>query len=430
MMARPKQRIVVASTELSKLVIQKKKVEEVRKWINENLTKPKILIVNGPNGCGKTTLIKSIGKEDRIQVKEMDSKINDKKGKSKEEMREWVLYSSEMRGLFGGDWRRSCILFEEECPSEWYVGLFVDYVRNGKMPLIITCNESIKNSINKYIETNKGNYEYEKLKESISYVTLNPITMNCIKKCLNGMSQGIINSIAEGCHGDLRIALNNKEIIEINSKFVQVISTNEAISFFHLIGRIIHTEPVYNEYEKRYELKHSPSSVAKELQGRERIIPLIEHNIISTIKEMKYLTYVEHYICLADIFQKQAFNQPLCEYLTCAVITGSVMVIPRKEKRMVEIEASPVNQSFSTMNKKGNKEIEECKECFNKIINNCITKQNQTIPFNIEYDAFCSDVLPFIEILNSNGMIQSHQLEYCLKQIHSHSNVFQFVIST
>uniref|UniRef100_A0A1A7WCP3 RAD17 homolog n=1 Tax=Iconisemion striatum TaxID=60296 RepID=A0A1A7WCP3_9TELE len=62
----------------AELAVHKKKVEEVEKWIktHTNISKPGVLILTGPTGCGKTTTVQVLSLEMGVRVQEWTNTSN------------------------------------------------------------------------------------------------------------------------------------------------------------------------------------------------------------------------------------------------------------------------------------------------------------------------------------------------------------------
>ena len=82
------------------------------------------------------------------------------------------------------------------------------------------------------------------------------------------------------------------------------------IEFFHLVGRVIHTEPLPNDATGVYELRHAPGAVAQAFAGHKNAMPLVQHNCRRTITDPAVLAFAEHHICDADVLFRPVFYQP------------------------------------------------------------------------------------------------------------------------
>ena len=69
------------------------------------------------------------------------------------------------------------------------------------------------------------------------------------------------------------------------------------MEFFHLVGSVIHTEPLPNDATGVCELRHAPGSVAQAFAGKENALPLVQDNCRRTIADPAGLAFAEHPIC-------------------------------------------------------------------------------------------------------------------------------------
>ena len=431
---RRKQKVIIDDDELSKLVINKTKINEVRQWMNQNLNTSSILILTGPPGCGKTTLIQTISKVDKITLKEIKtiSIPPSKHMKREDNIKNFILKTSQIKDLFSQN-TKQILVFDEQCTIEWLVDVLANYAKVAKMPLIITVNEAMKNNMNKIFELKKQTTQpkqseiYYRLESKLQFIQMNQIPMTALKKCFAGMDKNIIDTIVSTCNGDLRIALNTKEVIQQNQSFKNVVSMFDSINFFHLIGRILYTQPELNFETQKYEIKHKPMTTATELMGHEHVIPIIQQNVIATIKRPVDLVYVGYYICIADVLQKLSFYHHNYSFIQSYLICGSIMCITEKNKwQKSDVKPSVVNQANVSMIKRGKKEIEECQKYVVDKINE--SRRNAWItPFNVQFDSFCEDVVPCLEIMWKNNLVNDGILESHLKNLKFHSQVYMFV---
>ena len=121
-----KQQVIPPTDELSHLVINKNKINEVRSWMNQNINQSTILILTGPPGCGKTTLIQEIAKVDNIELKEIKTiSIGATKHLKREEhIKNIMLKSSQIKDLFSNS-SKTIMIFDEQCTIEWLVDVLL-----------------------------------------------------------------------------------------------------------------------------------------------------------------------------------------------------------------------------------------------------------------------------------------------------------------
>ena len=87
-------------------------------------------------------------------------------------------------------------------------------------------------------------------------------------------------------------------------------SVSSPVEFFHLVGRVIHTDPLPNDVTGVCELRHGPGAVGQAFAGHGNALPLVQHNCRRTIADPAGLAFAEHPICDADVLFCAGFNQP------------------------------------------------------------------------------------------------------------------------
>lgn len=240
------------SIPVKELASTKKKVEEVRSWLLSHLnlatTTPKVLMVAGPNGCGKFTTIQSICKEEKVEIQE------------------WICSGADNEddNLFGVNHD----VFKDPSARDFMSFLYSStlYRRNENKSLVVIKElphslvthpkelEKILSKITKapiptiFITNNPRNYLT--IQQRLRQVTFLKVAATMMKKALarkHNLSTKVMKEIVEAADGDIRQALNmvhfNSSQIEGPNKFTCEKGDSKLL-LFRALGRILNSKRV------------------------------------------------------------------------------------------------------------------------------------------------------------------------------------------
>ena len=83
------------------------------------------------------------------------------------------------------------------------------------------------------------------------------------------------------------------------------------VEFFHLVGCVIHTEPLPNDAPGVCELLHAPGAVAQAFSGHKNALPLVQRNCRRTITDPAVLAFAEHHIYDGDVLFRAGLYRPV-----------------------------------------------------------------------------------------------------------------------
>ena len=363
---------------LADLLIDKNKTTELKEWLEQSLGQPKVLFLSGPKGSGKTTLVDRMTKALSVSKKESESLsiggINTPQ--MKEKVKNWILTQCRMNSLFGGDWKNSVIVLDEEVETRWYVDVLIQFISESHIPVIFITVESRKNELWKCIRDLKDP-KYMDMIKNIKFIQLNPITKRNIMTLFSDCNKKE-REIIKNCEvTDLNQCELIKHAMRLSSNYKNVIQKDDTVTFLHNLGRVIHIEPKC-EYDM-ITLKYYPSSIARELQNHQNILPLLLWNVTSTVNDLHNLTAIEHYISYADILNRLSFYNKEMMSVRYAMPFGAVMITDRKIKCQAVIHGSSVNQAAKLVLRDRSK-IELCQSVFEDGINN----EQNIMPINTD----------------------------------------------
>ena len=134
--------------------------------------------------------------------------------------------------------------------------------------------------------------------------------MSRLRTVFRNVDPATAKQIADECGGDIRVVLAAVDLLQTEPRSLRALSVSVPIDFFHLVGRVIHTEPLPNDVTGVCERRHAPGAVAQAFAGHGNALPLVQNDCRRTIADPAVLAFAEHHICDADVLFRASFNQP------------------------------------------------------------------------------------------------------------------------
>ena len=213
-----------------------------------------------------------------------------------------------MTDLFGGDWRRMCVVLDEAVrPTGSSRRLTTPSTRAG-------CRWSSRAS-----RTSSG-LSGSSWRGRRGAERPRGRRADDVCQAERGRADAIVDGLPQRRPGDgqadrRRVRRPPRRACAVNllqtePRSLRALSVSAPIEFFHLVGRVIHTEPLPNDATGVCELRHAPGAVAQAFAGRKNALPLVQHNCRRTIADPAVLAFAEHPICDADVLFRAVFYQP------------------------------------------------------------------------------------------------------------------------
>lgn len=227
----------------AELVVHKKKVEEVEKWLRANSLKGGVLLLTGPSGCGKTATVHVLSLEMGLTVQEWSNPSNLEPYSTQHEWRmngfpSCSQLSQFQEFLFRAN-RYSCLkmagdrgapdrklILVEDFPNLFYRqpatlhDILRRFVKTSRCPLVFIVSDSLSgDSSSRFLFPKEIQEEL-----NISSISFNPVAPTTMMKVLSSIStleagksggrmlvpdQAALESLCSGSSGDIRSAINS-----------------------------------------------------------------------------------------------------------------------------------------------------------------------------------------------------------------------------
>lgn len=186
---------------LSEVVGQNKPISLLLSSLNSFKNKKKAILLHGPPGIGKTSIVKALAKEQNLELVE----LNASDLRNKKSIQEYFGAASKQASLLG----KGKILFADEVDGlsgkdRGGASALTKIIKESKFPIIVTANDPYSKKL-------------RALKKSCTVIKLNSLRYPSIKKKLREIceNEGIsfeestLKKLAVSADGDLRAAIND-----------------------------------------------------------------------------------------------------------------------------------------------------------------------------------------------------------------------------
>lgn len=368
--------------EVSDLAVHPKKLEELRAWLKLSENVPnKILILEGPAGCGKTSALKVIAKESGYEVSEWINSTDVETALLREnsenfqsdfvsyenqttKFTDFLLRASRFQSIFRAKKR---LLVVKDFPNtfmkktEEFLDTLKTYADDGRSPLVFIITETNSKAINVGINLFPDKV---RLTLGISTINFNPVSATMMKRgikrivqmvdsstfklCFQQATEEVIDSLVQQSQGDIRNAILNlnftsqrsqirlpvsKEVkSKRSSKKVKAtidggIGRDEGLSVMHGLGRVFHPKLKTNIKTGLSELSHQPEAIAEIFISQpSNIISLIHSNYIKNFGDIESAAKASDLLSLSDCFALEHRDDRL-QHLNLNLVIRATMVL-------------------------------------------------------------------------------------------------------
>jgi len=280
----------------SELIGQSKAVEVIKKFLNE-FPKKRGLILHGPAGTGKTSLVISASKENNLEILELNS--SDLRNRA--QLEERLKPATQQQSLF----KKGKILLMDEVDGvtgtdRGGIPELVKLINSTKYPIIMTCNDVWQSKLSP-------------VRAKSTLVEMKPLNVGLVVSLLKKIAEKenineniyFLNQIAIKSQGDVRAALNDlqshsqgKDILEVDTKEKRDVEEN----IFNILRKLFK------------ERSDSRKLFDKSALSLDEILLWIEENIP---KEYKNEVLARAYYALgnADVFRGRIYKNQSWRFL-------------------------------------------------------------------------------------------------------------------
>ncbi len=216
----------------SEIINQEEAIEKIKRYLENFPSKKKSLLLNGPPGIGKTTLVHVLSLETDSEIFE----LNASDFRNKSSMNEKLKPVLKQKPLFE---KNKIILVDEvdgiSGSERGGISELISLIEDSKYPIICTANDSWKQKLSPL----RKKCEIIELKE-ISPLKIKEVLKKILEKERKEINLETLNQICIKSNGDLRSAINNLETISYIKKNerVETYEKDKKINIFIAIKQI------------------------------------------------------------------------------------------------------------------------------------------------------------------------------------------------
>ncbi|XP_015109903.1 cell cycle checkpoint protein RAD17 isoform X2 [Diachasma alloeum] len=308
----------------SELSVSKQKQNEIIEWLSsETVTgKPRILLLSGASGCGKTVTLKVLAEENDFDVIEwispMDSTYsNDFKYLNQgDKFMEFLVRVTRYNSVFNRCKKR--LLLVKDIPNIYFMDtdgfheVLRQYMELGKQPLVFLCPDS---ESSRMIYTLFPTEIIEKFQiDRINILPTTPTAMrNMLKRVANilnarfgdmiDVTQTVIDEVLSNSIGDVRSTILNTIFASLkvpNDHSKNDCGTRaESLGLLHGIGRVINPKRIVNG--DKWKFTHDPDDIAAYFRSQSKIFfHFLQENYLNTMGNIDQVERCSEIMSLAD----------------------------------------------------------------------------------------------------------------------------------
>lgn len=396
-------------TDIKDLALHPKKIEDLRNWFKVTKIPNKILLLEGPPGCSKTTSIKLVAKEAGFDVLEWitptDIETNLLYDNPRYYERDFVSYENQVVKFSDFLLRSSCfnsllsnkkrLLLVKDLPNtffkktEEFWAILQRFSEDGKAPLVFVITESNSKTLNVGYDLFPDKI---RLTLGIDSLSFNPVSSTLLKRAVKRIieliesdsnysavfkkpSEEVIQNLIDQCQGDVRNAVQNlsfasqsgffkqpapKGVAKKGKKKAKLVTSedglgkNESITLMHGLGRVLYPKRELNEQSKLMELTHKPEDIAESFSSQPaNFIRLLHSNYVKNFSDIHALSKAASAFSLSDCFEAEYRDDQLHQ-LNLNLVIRSTMVFnesPEAGFRSISAYANKKWRQAETKNK-------------------------------------------------------------------------------
>lgn len=429
--------------EIKDVALHPKKLEDLRNWFKITKIPNKILLLEGPPGCSKTTAIKLVAKEAGFDVVEWitptDLETDLLYDNPRYFERDFVSYENQVVKFSDFLLRSSCfnslfsskkrLLLVKELPNtffkktEEFWAILQRFSEDGKTPLVFVITESNSKSLNVGYDLFPDKI---RLTLGIDSISFNPVSATLLKRGVKRIIQLIesdsnysavfkkpseeaIQNLVDQCQGDIRNAVLNLSFasqsgavkqsatksvkaVKKGAKKAKLLKSedglgkNESITLMHGLGRVLYPKREMNESSKLLELTHKPEDVAESFSSQPaNFIRLLHSNYVKNFSDIHAVSRAANTFSLADCFETEYRDDQLHQ-LNLNLVIRSTMVFNESSEAGFRPISAYANKKWKQAETKNKEKFVEASKTLNN--GNMIGKND----FFCDYNGFLGKI--------------------------------------